>query len=53
MILIQVFIVLKRCIICIFLIHSDSAQKMLTSLFKLVWNTQKITWTQVPREDVS
>ena len=45
LILILVFIVLKHCIICIFLIHSDSVQKMLTALFKLVWNTQKITWT--------
>ena len=26
-------------------IHSDSVQKMLTALFKLFWNTQKITWT--------
>ena len=30
-ILIQVFTVLKHCIICIFLIHSDSAQKMSTA----------------------
>ena len=45
-ILIQVFIVLKHCIICTFLIYSDSVQKMLTSLFKLVWNTQKKSvWT--------
>ena len=27
----------------IFLIHSGSVQKMLTALFKLVWNTQKST----------
>ena len=33
------------CIICTFLINSDSVQKMLTTLFKLVWNTQKSTWT--------
>ena len=26
-----------------FLIHSDSSRKMLTALFKLVWNTQKST----------
>ena len=36
LILILVFIVLKHCIICIFLVHSDSVQKMLTALFKLV-----------------
>ena len=41
-ILIQVFIELKHCIICIFLIHSGSVQKMLTALLKLVQNTQKI-----------
>ena len=35
--------VLKRCIICMFLIYSDSVQKMFTALFKLVWNTQKST----------
>ena len=29
-------------IVCIFLIHSGSAEKMLTALFKLVWNTQKV-----------
>ena len=29
----------------IFLIHSGSLHKMLTALFKLVWNTQKTTWT--------
>ena len=39
----QVFIILKPCIICAFLIDSDSVQKMLTILFKLVWNTQKST----------
>ena len=44
-ILIQVFIVLKNCIICIFLIHSDSLQRMPTALFKLVWNTQKSALT--------
>ena len=44
-ILIQVFIVLKHFIICIFLIHPGSVQKMLTALFKLVWNTPKSTWT--------
>ena len=44
-ILIQVFIVLKHYIICIFLIHSDSLQRMPTGLFKLVWNTQKSTLT--------
>ena len=43
-ILIQVFIVLKHCIICIFLIHSDSfwsILRMSTTLLNLVWNTQK------------
>ena len=35
----------SHCIICIILIHSDSVQKMLTALFKLVWNTGKTTWT--------
>ena len=40
-----VFIVLKYCIICIFLIHSDSLQIMSTALFKLVCNTQKSTYT--------
>ena len=44
-ILIQVFIVLKHFVICIFLIHSDGLQRMLTVLFKLVWNTQKSTCT--------
>ena len=42
-ILVQVFIILKHCIICIFLIHSGIVQKILTALFKLVQNTQKIT----------
>ena len=36
---------IKPCIICIFLIHSDSLQRILTALFKLVWNTQKSTYT--------
>ena len=44
-ILIQVFIVLKPGIICKFLIHFGSLQKMLTALFNLVWNTQKSKWT--------
>ena len=44
-ILIQVFKVVKHCIICIFMIHSGSVYKMSTALFKLVWNTQKSTWT--------
>ena len=35
-ILIQVFIVLKHCIICIFLIYSDKLLRMLNALFKLV-----------------
>ena len=50
----QVFIVLKHCIIYIFLIHSDSVQKMLSTLFKLVWNTQKSKRTifLVTRQDV-
>ena len=34
-------LVLKPGIICKFLIHSGSLQKMLTALFNLVWNTQK------------
>ena len=38
-------LVLKPDIICTFLIHSDSLQKMLTALFNLVWNTQKSNWT--------
>ena len=37
--------VLKPGIICTFLIHSSSLQKMLTALFNLVWNTQKSIWT--------
>ena len=44
-IIIQVFIVLKHSIICIFLIHSGSVQKLLTALFELVYNTQKTTQT--------
>ena len=32
-------------IICTFLIHSGSLQKMLIALFNLVWNTQKSKWT--------
>ena len=32
-------LVLKPGIICTFLIHSGSLQKMLTALFNLVWNT--------------
>ena len=44
---IQVFIILKHFIICIFLIHSDSLQRMSTALFKSVWNTQKSTHTIV------
>ena len=43
-ILIQVFIVLKPDIICTFLIHSGSLQKMLTALFNLVSNAQKSKW---------
>ena len=38
-------LVLKPSIICTFLIHSGSLQKMLTALFNLVWNTQKSKWT--------
>ena len=38
----KIFMALKRCIIFIFLIHSSSLQKILTALYKLVWNTQKI-----------
>ena len=44
-ILIQVFIVLKPNIICTFLIHYGSVQKMLTAFFSFVWNTQKNKWT--------
>ena len=40
-ILIQVCIALRPGIICTFLFHSGSMQKMLTALFNLVWNTQK------------
>ena len=55
-ILIQVFIVLKPDIICTFLIHYGSLQKMLTALCNFVWNTQKkqidnFFW--VPRQDAS
>ena len=39
--------VLKPGIIYTFLIHSGSLQKMLTSLFNLVPNTQKSIWTIV------
>ena len=35
----------KPSIICKFQIHSGSLQKMLTSLFNLVGNTQKSKWT--------
>ena len=38
-------LVLKPCIICMFLIHSGSLQKMLTAVFNLVQNTQKSKWT--------
>ena len=38
-------LVLKPGIICKFLIHSGSLQKMLTALFNLVGNTQKSIWT--------
>ena len=37
-------LVLKPGIICTFLIHSGSLQKMLTALFNLVWNTQNSKW---------
>ena len=37
-------LVLKPGIICTFLIHSGSLQKMLTALFNLVRNTQKSKW---------
>ena len=36
--------VLKPGIICTFLIHSGSLQKVVTALFNLVWNTQKSVW---------
>ena len=32
-------------VICTFLTHYGSAQKMLTALFNFVWNTQKNKWT--------
>ena len=35
-------LVLKPGIIYTFLIHSGNSQKMLTALFNLVWNTQKV-----------
>ena len=35
---------LKPGIICTFLIHSGSLQKMLTALFNLAWNIQKSKW---------
>ena len=38
-------LVLKPGIICPFLIHSGSLQKMFTTLFNLVRNTQKSKWT--------
>ena len=38
-------LVLKSGIICTFLIHSGSLQKMLTALFNLVQNTHKSKWT--------
>ena len=37
-------LVLKPGIICTFLIHSGSLQKVLTALFNFVWNTQKSKW---------
>ena len=37
-------LVLKRGIICTFLIHFGSLLKILTVLFNLVWNTQKSKW---------
>ena len=37
-------LVLKPGIICTFLIHSGSLQKMLTALFNLVQNTKKSIW---------
>ena len=37
-------LVLKPGIICTFLIHSGSLQKMLTALFNLVRNEQKSIW---------
>ena len=38
-------LVLMPGIICTFLIHCGSLQKMLTALFNLVWNTKKSKWT--------
>ena len=38
------FIVLKPNIICTFLIHYGSVQKMLTAFFNFVWNTKKNKW---------
>ena len=35
----------KTDIICTFLIHYGSLQKMLTALFDFLWNTQKRNWT--------
>ena len=40
-IIVQVFIALKTDIICTFLIHYGSVQKLLTALIDFVWNTQK------------
>ena len=39
LILILVFIVLKHCIICIFLVHSDSVQKMLMHCLTAFFST--------------
>ena len=44
-IFIHVLIQVKPGIICTFLNHSGSLQKMLTALFNLVWNSQKSIWT--------
>ena len=33
--------------ICIFLMNSESVEKIMTALFKLVWNTQKSTSTNL------
>ena len=54
-IFIHVFILLKPGIICTFLIHFGSLQKMLTALFNIVQNTQKSKWKffLVPSQDVS
>ena len=47
--MIQVLIVLKPNIICTFMIHYGSAQRMLTGIKQktknFVWNTQKNKWT--------